>query len=151
VTGSGTVGGGINRGVNFMLNLPMIDDVLAMRIVGTDKYTDGWITRFVEPNLPFPTNPGPCGPGWPGCTRGNVTSVTPSESTPRVNWERLQGGRVEFLAQPLAGLKIDATAIYQKITMGDYDEYDLPPGITNARFQPNNDSEPIQTNSRCMA
>jgi outer membrane receptor protein involved in Fe transport len=143
VSGSGTSGGGFNRGGNLMLNVPLIDDVLAVRVVGTDKFRDGWITRYVEPDFPVPTNPGPCGPGWPGCTRGDVTAVTPTQSTPRINWERLQGGRVEVLAQPTAALKIEATAIYQKITMGDYDEYDLPPGITNARFQPNNDSEPI--------
>ncbi|HWW80237.1 MAG TPA: TonB-dependent receptor [Steroidobacteraceae bacterium] len=141
--GSGTSGGGFNRGGNLMLNVPLLADTFAMRIVATDKYRDGWITRYVEPDFPVPTNPGPCGPGWPGCTRGDVTAITPSQSTPRINWERLQGGRVEFLAQPTAALKIEATAIYQKITMGDYDEYDLPPGITDARFQPNNNSEPI--------
>ena len=141
--GSGTVGGGFNRGGNLMLNVPLVNDVLAMRIVATDKYRDGWITRFVEPDFPVPTNPGPCGPGWPGCTRGDVTAITPTQSTPRINWERLQGGRVELLAQPTSALKIQATAIYQKITMGDYDEYDLPPGIPTNRYQPNNDNEPI--------
>ena len=141
--GSGTSGGGINRGGNLMLNVPIVDDIFAMRIVATDKYRDGWITRFVEPDFPVPTNPGPCGPGWPGCTRGDVTAVTPTQSTPRINWERLQGGRVEFLAQPLPDLKIQATAIYQKITMGDYDEYDLPPGIPGNRYQSDNNNEPI--------
>jgi iron complex outermembrane recepter protein len=141
--GSGTDGGGFNRGGNLMLNLPVIDDVLAVRVVATDKFRDGWITRYVEPDFPAPTNPGPCGPGWPGCTRGNVLAETPTQVTPRINWERLDGGRVEILAQPVTGLKIEATAIYQKISMGDYDEYDLPPGIPDARYQPNNDSEPI--------
>ena len=141
--GSGTVGGGFNRGGNLMLNVPVLNDVLAMRIVATDKYRDGWITRFVEPDFPVPTNPGPCGPGWPGCTRGDVTAIAPTQSTPRINWERLEGGRVELLAQPTSALKIQATAIYQKITMGDYDEYDLPPGIPTNRYQPNNDNEPI--------
>jgi hypothetical protein len=80
-----------------MLNLPLVDDRLAMRLVVTDKFTDGWITRYVEPNLPAPTNPGPtCGPGWPGCTRGDVTSVTPAESVPRVNTELLQGGLTDY-------------------------------------------------------
>jgi len=141
--GSGTVGGGFNRGGNLMLNVPLLNDVLAMRIVATDKYRDGWITRFVEPDFPVPTNPGPCGPGWPGCTRGDVTAITPTQSTPRINWERLEGGRVELLAQPTSALKIQATAIYQRITMGDYDEYDLPPGIPTNRYQPNNENEPI--------
>ena len=141
--GSHTSGGGFNRGGNMMLNIPLVDDRAAMRIVLTDKYRDGWITRYVEPNFPTPTNPGPCGPGWPGCTRGDVSTAAVSQSTPRINWERLQGGRVELLAQPTDQLKIDATAIYQKITMGGYDEYDLPPGVPNARYQPSNANEPI--------
>jgi iron complex outermembrane receptor protein len=141
--GSGTTGGGFNRGGNLMLNAPLIDDRLAMRVVLTDKYTDGWLNRIVENNFPPPTGPGPCGPGWPGCTRGDVTAVTPTAIVPRVNWERLQGGRVELLAQPTDALKINATALYQKITAGDYNEYDLPPGMPNAHYQPFNNFEPI--------
>ena len=141
--GSGTTGGGFNRGGNLMLNAPLIDDRLAMRVVLTDKYTDGWLNRIVESNFPPPTGPGPCGPGWPGCTRGDVTAVTPTAVVPRINWERLQGGRVELLAQPTDALKIDATALYQKITAGDYNEYDLPPGMPNAHYQPFNNFEPI--------
>jgi outer membrane receptor protein involved in Fe transport len=145
VTGSGTAGGGFNRGGNLMLNVPLIDDKLAMRVVLTDKYTDGWINRIVEDgDFPVPTNPGPCGSAWPaGCTRGNVTAATPTQIVPRVNWERLQGGRVGLLAQPTDALKIDATVLYQKITAGDYNEYDLPPGIPNARYEPFNSPEPI--------
>jgi len=142
-TGSGTTGGGFNRGGNLMLNAPLIGNRLAMRVVLTEKYTDGWINRIVESNFPVPTGPGPCGPGWPGCTRGDVTAVTPTGVVPRVNWERLQGGRVELLAEPLDALKIDATAMYQKITAGGYNEYDLPPGIPSAHYQPFNNFEPI--------
>ena len=142
VFGSGTGGGGFNRGGNLMLNVPLADGY-ALRVVATDKYRDGWITRFVEPDFPTPVNPTACQGGWPGCVRGNVLAVTPASSTPRINWERLQGGRLELLAQPAAGLEIEATAIYQKIAMGDYDEYDLPPGIASNRYQPNNDNEPI--------
>lgn len=142
--GSGTTGGGFNRGGNLMLNIPLIDDRLAMRVVLTDKYTDGWIKRVVlGQNFPVPTNPGPCGAGWPGCTRGDVTAVAPEAVVPRVNWARLQGGRAELLAQPADGLKIDATLMYQKISKGDYDEYDLPPGIPDEHFQPFNNYEPF--------
>lgn len=143
VTGAGMSEGGWNRGGSLMLNVPLINDLVAMRIVATDKYTDGWINRIVETNFPPPTNPGPCGAGWTGCTRGDVTAVTPSLVVPRINWERLQGGRAEFLAQPSSALKIEATVMYQKITMGGYSEYDSPPGITDARYQPFNTSEPI--------
>src|SRR5580658_8156270 len=125
-TGASQSGGGFNRGGNLMLNVPLVDDHVAMRVVLTDKYTDGWIKRYVlGQNFPVPTNP--C-PGWAGCTRGDVTAVTPTAIEPRINWERLQGGRVGFLLQPTDALKIDATAMYQKITKGGYDEYDLPPG-----------------------
>src|SRR6202453_2412795 len=59
--GSGTTGGGFNRGGNLMLNIPLIDDRVAMRVVLTDKYTDGWINRIVlGQSFPVPTNPGPC-------------------------------------------------------------------------------------------
>jgi iron complex outermembrane recepter protein len=140
-TGASQSGGGFNRGGNLMLNVPLIDDRLAMRVVLTDKYTDGWITRYVlGDNFPVPT--GPC-PGWAACTRGNVAAATPTAVVPRINWERLQGGRVGFLAQPTDGLKIDATAMYQKITAGDYNEYDLPPGNPTAHYQPFNNGEPI--------
>jgi iron complex outermembrane recepter protein len=140
-TGASQSGGGFNRGGSLMLNVPLIDDRLAMRVVLTDKYTDGWITRYVlGENFPVPTNP--C-PPFPGCTRGNVAAVTPTAVVPRINWERLQGGRVGFLVQPADGLKIDATALYQKINAGGYNEYDLPPGDPTAHYQPFNNDEPI--------
>jgi len=144
VFGSGTVGGGFNRGGNLMLNVPLVSDALALRVVLTDKYTDGWINRVVlGPQFPVPTNPGPCGPGWPGCTRGDVTAVTPEEVVPRINWSRLQGGRASLLWQPVEALQINGIFMYQKIDMGGYSQYDLPPGIPDAHFQPFNVSEPI--------
>ncbi|MGA2343206.1 MAG: TonB-dependent receptor plug domain-containing protein, partial [Steroidobacteraceae bacterium] len=104
--GSGTTGGGLNYTGNLMLNIPLIADTVALRLVGTDKYVDGWIKRIVEQgDFPVPTGPGPCGAGWPGCTRGNVLAATPTAVVPRVNWERLQGGRAELLAQPSDALK----------------------------------------------
>jgi iron complex outermembrane recepter protein len=138
---SDTDHGGFNRGGNLMLNVPLINDRFAMRVVLTDKYTDGWITRYVLGEN-FPPPYGPC-PGWAGCTRGDVTAVPPVATVPRINWERLQGGRVGFLAEPADGLKIDATAMYQRITMGGYNEYDLPPGDPTAHYQPFNNFEPF--------
>jgi iron complex outermembrane recepter protein len=143
-TVSGTMNGGLNHGGNLMMNVPLVSNTLALRVVLTDKYTDGWINRVVLGDaFPFPTNPGPCGAGWPGCTRGNVSAVTPEEVVPRVNWEHLQGGRSSLLWQPQDGLTINATAMYQKLDMGDYSEYDLPPGNPDERFQPFNSGEPV--------
>ena len=144
VTASGTVGGGFNRGGSLMLNLPVAQDSLALRVVLTDKYVDGWINRIVLGEaFPVPTNPGPCGAGWPGCTRGDVSAVTPQEVVPRINWTRLEGGRANLLWQPNEALKINALAMYQKLDMGDYSQYDLPPGVPDARYQPFNVGEPI--------
>src|SRR6202789_2678329 len=75
VEGSGTQGGGFNRGVNAMVNIPLIDDKLAVRIVATDEHTSGWIDRIVLGDFPLPTNPQPqCAP-FAGCTRGNLTGA----------------------------------------------------------------------------
>src|ERR1700678_1931174 len=45
---SGTEGGGFNHKDNLMVNLPLIDDTLAIRLVGTEDYTSGWIDRRSE-------------------------------------------------------------------------------------------------------
>src|SRR6266481_4254091 len=49
-------GGNVNGGGSGMLNVPL-GDVVALRVVGTEKYMSGWIDRVVIPNFPFPTNP----------------------------------------------------------------------------------------------
>ena len=149
--GSGTSGGGFNRGGNFMVNIPLIDDRLALRIVGTDKYTEGWLSRIVVDPFPAPTNAGPCGAGWPGCTRGDVTATPASKVIPKVNWERLQGGRVELLARPSDDLTVKLIAMYQGIRMGGYNEYDNPPGTTLAHYQPFDLAEPFSDDFRLFA
>src|SRR6202043_3737011 len=50
--GSGTNGGGFNHTENAMVNAPIIPDVVALRVVATDKYVEGWIDRDVL--SPFP-------------------------------------------------------------------------------------------------
>jgi hypothetical protein len=92
------------------------------------------INRVVEDgDFPVPTGPA-CPGGWAHCTRGDVAAATPTAVAPRVNWERLQGRRAELLAQPNDALKIAVLAMYQRITMGDYDEYDRPPGVPDEHF-----------------
>ncbi|HXY97854.1 MAG TPA: TonB-dependent receptor plug domain-containing protein, partial [Steroidobacteraceae bacterium] len=49
---SGTDGGGFNHNDNLMVNIPIVSDTLALRIVGTENYTSGWIDRIVAD--PFP-------------------------------------------------------------------------------------------------
>jgi iron complex outermembrane receptor protein len=136
-------GGGTNYGGNLMLNAPLIKDLLALRVVLTDKYVDGWIDRDVVSPFPFPTGPGPCGPGWPGCVRGDVTAIAPSKVIKRTNWERLEGGRAELLAQPTSDLKLDFLTMFQQIRMGGYSQYDSPPDRVNVHYQPFDLPEPF--------
>ena len=63
---SGTDGGGFNHKDNLMVNLPLIDDTLALRLVGTEDYTSGWIDRIVAD--PFPL----VGGDPEGTVRGDV-------------------------------------------------------------------------------
>jgi outer membrane receptor protein involved in Fe transport len=72
---SGTEGGGFNHADNVMLNIPVIQDKLAVRIVATEAYTSGWIDRIVV--YPFPSggsygrHPRRC----PGCTHPAAISA----------------------------------------------------------------------------
>ncbi len=149
--GSGTAGGGFNRGGNAMLNVPLIEDRVAIRVVATDKYAAGWLSRIVVNPFPVPTNAGPCGAGWPGCSRGNVTAMAPSEVIPKVNWEHLQSARAELLARPTEELSVKLLAMYQGIKMGGYNEYDDPPGTVLAHYQPFNLAEPFSDEFRLFA
>src|SRR3984885_11318363 len=83
VIGSGTTdGGGFNHTENVMLNIPLMQDVAALRLVGTDKYIDGWIDRKVL--NPFP-------PEVNGSTaRGDVRSAPVAEDFRHSNTEHLQ-------------------------------------------------------------
>jgi iron complex outermembrane receptor protein len=89
VMGSDTEGGGFNRSGSLMLNLPVIDERVAVRIAATDAYVSGWIDRIVLDPFPFPTNNG-CTPypNFYGCARGNVLAAPVRADYHNVNWER---------------------------------------------------------------
>ncbi len=143
---SGTVGGGANPTGKAMLNIPIVNDKVALRIVGEEKYVSGWIDRIVDSPFPFPTNPNPsCGAyALVGCSRGNVQSAASQQTVPDVNWEWFQSARASLLIKPNEDLTIDTNLMYQRITMGGYNEYDLPPGSSVlAHYQPFNIAEPF--------
>ena len=146
-TPSFTENGGFNLGGSAMLNLPIIDDRLAARFVGTYKETDGWIDRVVVD--PFPIGPGgACGLG--SCTRGNVSSAPVTERYSRTNWERLSGGRgsVRWVAND--SLTVDVLGMYQRIEMGAPSQIDIPPG-TLTHYQPFDISEPFADTFRLLS
>ncbi len=149
---SDTDGGGINNGVNAMFNLPLIDDILAVRVVGTDKHSDGWIDRIVV--SPFPEATNPCAAysagTSTGCVRGNVLAAPQTADLHNVNWHLSQSFRMDVLAKPTEALSIDTLLMYQRVTAGGYDEYDDPPGPTPllAHYQPFNTPEPFSDTFR---
>src|SRR3984885_13922135 len=134
-TASGTEGGGLNGGGNLMLNIP-IGDKLAVRVVGSDSYRSGWIDRVVL--NPFPQDP-PVNGAAPASanTRGNVLAAPVQSIDKNDNTEYLNGGRVTVLFKPTDDLSVMATALYQHMAMGAYDEFDSPPGAHYlARYEP---------------
>jgi iron complex outermembrane receptor protein len=141
---SNTSGGGNNGGGNAMLNLPLVDDKLAVRIVGTDMYTSGWIDRIVVDPFPIgagPPDTAPCG-GWYVCARGNVAGAPVSKIVRNTNWNRVTAGRLSLLFQPTDTIKILPLVMSQHLTAGGYSQYDSPPG-TLAHYQPFDASEPL--------
>jgi iron complex outermembrane receptor protein len=135
LTGSDTWDGGPNYGANVMVNVPLINDQLAVRIVGTDTYTSGWIDRIVL--NPFPL------PAAAGFARGNVLAAPVVADHKDVNWERQESVRGSVLWQPVEGLTITPTVMYQKITQGGPNYVDVPPGVSyEAHYQPYDLNEP---------
>jgi iron complex outermembrane receptor protein len=135
---SGTEGGGFNRGGSAMVNLPITQDVAAVRLVGTYKYTSGWIDRIVLNPFPLETNG--------GLTRGNVLAAPVQASYSNVNWEELDGGRISLLLKLGDNLTIQSGLMHQKISTGGPFSIDNPPGNVLAHYQPFNIAEPLEDN-----
>lgn len=145
VDASDTAGGGFNRGVNAMINIPIIDGKLAARVVATDEYTSGWIDRIVLANFPLATNP-QC-PSFTGCTRGNLAGSQVIADHHDVNDERLKGARASIRYQATDDLTFTATAMYQTISQDGLPYFDSPPG-TLAHYQPFDIGEPFSDTFR---
>ena len=130
---SGTDGGGLNHNDNFMFNLPLINDQLALRIVGSEAHTSGWIDRIVVNPFPLPTNG--------GATRGNVEAAPLESVRHGSNAEQLYGTRVTMLWKPTDALSITPSIFYQRVTQEGPSAFDSVPG-TQAHYQPFGVAEP---------
>jgi iron complex outermembrane receptor protein len=133
---SGTDGGGFNNTENAMVNLPLIDNQLAIRAVVTQSHISGWIDRIVLNPFPVATNIS---------TRGNVLASPVQADFKDVNSTEELGGRVSVLYTPTDRLTVGATVFYQRITQGGENNFDSPPG-TLAHYQPFNIPEPYSDN-----
>src|SRR3984893_10479384 len=119
VIGSGTTtGGGFNHTENVMLNVPLMQDVVALRLVGTDKRIDGWTDRGVLNPFPIEVNN--------STARGNVADVPAGPRTTRSEWEYLRGGRASLRAQPNDRFCAALGYMHQEITQESPNTIDGP-------------------------
>jgi iron complex outermembrane recepter protein len=132
--GSGTSGGGFNHTENLMLNLPIMQDVVALRLVGTDKSVSGWINREVVSPFPPEVNG--------GISRGDVADAPVQTNYSKSNWETLRSGRAALLIQPNERFSITATFLHQELEQGGPNSIDSPP-LNEAHYQPFDVAEPF--------
>jgi outer membrane receptor protein involved in Fe transport len=131
---SGTDGGSFNHTNNLMLNVPLIDNQLALRIVGTEAFTSGWITRIVANPYPLPSANGEY--------RGDVQAAPIEGKYPGSNAEQLYGTRVTLLWKPTDELTITPTFLFQSMSANGINAYDSTPG-TETHYEPFNVPEPL--------
>jgi iron complex outermembrane recepter protein len=133
---SGTEGGGFNHKDNLMVNLPLIDDTLALRVVGTENYTSGWIDRIV-------VNPFPLAGGNPvGTARGDVQNAPVEKQYPGSNAYQSYTARMTLLWKPTENLSITPTFFHTNSDQNGISAYDSAPG-TLAHYQPFDIAEPL--------
>jgi iron complex outermembrane recepter protein len=133
---SGTEGGGFNHNDNLMINLPLIEDTLALRIVGSENYTSGWIDRIVAD--PFPL----VGGNPVGIARGDVQDAPIEKQYPGSNAYQSYGARVTLLWQPTQSLSITPSYFHITSTQNGISAFDSVPG-TEAHYQPFDIAEPL--------
>jgi iron complex outermembrane recepter protein len=131
---SGTDGGGFNHAENVMVNIPLIDDVLALRAVATESYTSGWISRIVVNDFPAVTDY--------GSARGNVLASPVAAVYRGVNDTQLTGGRISLSYKPNDQLTATPMVLLQDILQGGPNSFDSDPG-TLAHYQPFDVAEPF--------
>jgi len=133
-TVSETEGGGFNHADNLMLNVPVIQDKLGVRLVATESYTSGWIDRIVD--NPFPlVSPD-------GATRGNVQGAPIQAQFPESNSGRYDSLRGIILWKPNPRLSITISGDYLGVNEAGISAFDAPPG-TLAHYEPFNIPEPM--------
>ena len=132
--GSGTQGGGANGTFNAALNIPLIGDLAAMRVVVTKKRLSGWIDRVTASSMPIGNSDG---------SRGDLAGLTPDRVHRRTNDTRLDGARVSLTIQPSEQLSITPSFLYQRTRLGATDTFDADPGCCK-RYQAFDIAEPFK-------
>jgi iron complex outermembrane recepter protein len=119
-----------------MVNLPLIDNTLALRVVGTEDYTSGWIDRIVAD--PFPL----VGGSPEGTARGDVQGAPVSKQYPGSNAYQIYAVRATLLWKPMDNLSVTPAYFHETSTQNGIGAYDSVPG-TEAHYQPFDIAEPL--------
>ena len=110
---SDTKEGGFNYTVSGAINVPLIEDVLALRIVGVRTDNDGWIDQPRLQNGPFMGNIGNLFVGAPISTGGSY-----SGNAKGINSEETNGGRVMIRWTPDDRFTLDLMYLNQDLETG---------------------------------
>ena len=119
--------GGFNNAQNAMINLPLIQGIAALRLVGSFSRDAGWIDRIVIEPGEFPVAN--------GTVRGNVLAAPVAVDYHDVNYTETNTMRASLLVKPLEGLSITPSFLYQRLGSGGLPYIDSDPG-TDAHYQP---------------
>ena len=131
---SGTQGGGFNHTDNFMINTPLVQDSMALRMVASEAYTSGWINRIVASPFPVVTNT--------GVTRGDVQSAPIVASYPHSNAAQQYNLRLNLLWKATPQLTIAPGLYYFTSRQDGISAVDSTPG-TQTHYQPFDIREPM--------
>ena len=133
---SGTDGGGFNHKDSLMVNLPLIDDTLALRVAGTEDYTSGWIDRIVAGSFPE------AGGNPVGSVRGDVRDAPVEKQYPGSNAYQTYAVRATLMWKPTENLSVTPAFFHTTSTQNGISAYDSNPG-TLAHYQPFDIAEPL--------
>ncbi|SEH19145.1 Outer membrane receptor proteins, mostly Fe transport [Sphingopyxis sp. YR583] len=130
LTLSSTKSGGTNYAANAVVNLPLIKDVAALRVVGFYKFEDGYIDRYaVDPNNYLAIDP----------------TVAPKKN---VNSYDIWGFRAALAITPTDTLRITPSVYYQNQKVDGAFAFDDPPGsydnMVQARMIPDRSQDEVQ-------
>jgi iron complex outermembrane receptor protein len=123
--------GGLGEKVQGMLNIPLVDGVLAARLVAYQRYEDGWID-VIRPPLSDTTQK--LIPSIPGYNLLNAQAA--GTLLKNTNTTQADGARLALLFTPNENFKLEPTLIYQDLKKGDPDTFDanLDDGFVKKRF-----------------
>jgi iron complex outermembrane recepter protein len=125
--------GGLGERLQAMLNMPLVEGVLAARLVAYERYEDGFIDVIRPPLSDTTQKLAPSIPGY------NVLNAQASGTLLRnTNTTQTEGARLALMFTPNDALKLEPTFVYQKIQKGDADTFDanLNDGFVKKRFVP---------------